>query len=59
MAELTLGRFGWEIDPFAEDGLDDMEDKVGSEENYLHIRIQQRNGRKSLTTLQGLGKGGW
>ncbi|KAG9048709.1 Eukaryotic translation initiation factor eIF-1 [Tulasnella sp. UAMH 9824] len=43
-------------DPFAADGLDDIEDKVGSEENYLHIRIQQRNGRKSLTTLQGLGK---
>ncbi|KAG9009686.1 Eukaryotic translation initiation factor eIF-1 [Tulasnella sp. 427] len=43
-------------DPFAEDGFDGMDDKVGSEENYLHIRIQQRNGRKSLTTLQGLGK---
>ncbi|KIO26221.1 hypothetical protein M407DRAFT_243788 [Tulasnella calospora MUT 4182] len=43
-------------DPFAEDGLDGIEDQVGSEENYLHIRIQQRNGRKSLTTLQGLGK---
>jgi len=22
--------------------------------NYVHIRIQQRNGRKSLTTVQGL-----
>ncbi|KMS94170.1 hypothetical protein BVRB_024100, partial [Beta vulgaris subsp. vulgaris] len=22
--------------------------------NYVHIRIQQRNGRKSLTTIQGL-----
>ncbi|KAG8954632.1 Eukaryotic translation initiation factor eIF-1 [Tulasnella sp. 424] len=43
-------------DPFADDGLDDIADQVGSEENYLHIRIQQRNGRKSLTTLQGLGK---
>ncbi|WFD35606.1 Eukaryotic translation initiation factor eIF-1 [Malassezia cuniculi] len=24
--------------------------------NYVHIRIQQRNGRKTLTTLQGLPK---
>ena len=22
--------------------------------NYIHIRLQQRNGRKSLTTIQGL-----
>ncbi|KAG8895223.1 Eukaryotic translation initiation factor eIF-1 [Tulasnella sp. 417] len=54
-ANLFVG-FGGNLDPFAEGGLDDLEDTVGSEENYLHIRIQQRNGRKSLTTLQGLGK---
>ncbi|KAI8321393.1 eukaryotic translation initiation factor SUI1 [Martensiomyces pterosporus] len=36
-------------DPFADTGEDDK--KV---DNYLHIRIQQRNGRKTLTTLQGL-----
>jgi translation initiation factor 1 len=30
---------------------------VGSQQNYIHIRIQQRNGRKTLTTLQGLPKG--
>lgn len=29
---------------------------VGSQENLIHIRIQQRNGRKSLTTIQGLPK---
>ena len=23
-------------------------------DNYVHIRIQQRNGRKSVTTIQGL-----
>ncbi|KAG8979616.1 Eukaryotic translation initiation factor eIF-1 [Tulasnella sp. JGI-2019a] len=44
------------FDPFAEEGdlLDD--DSVGAQ-NYLHIRVQQRNGRKTLTTLQGLPKG--
>ncbi|CAG9464084.1 unnamed protein product [Pedinophyceae sp. YPF-701] len=26
----------------------------GSSEEYIHIRVQQRNGRKSLTTIQGL-----
>jgi translation initiation factor 1 len=28
--------------------------KDGAKSNYVHIRIQQRNGRKSLTTVQGL-----
>lgn len=28
--------------------------KDGVKNNYVHIRIQQRNGRKSLTTVQGL-----
>ena len=46
------------IDPFADEGdpLDANQD-VGSQQNYIHIRIQQRNGRKTLTTLQGLPKG--
>lgn len=45
-------------DPFADEGdpLGSNQD-VGSTQNYLHIRIQQRNGRKTLTTLQGLPKG--
>ncbi|KAJ7046642.1 translation initiation factor SUI1 [Mycena alexandri] len=45
------------FDPFAEDGdpLGDSQD-VGSQSDYIHIRIQQRNGRKTLTTLQGLPK---
>ncbi|KAF7295046.1 Eukaryotic translation initiation factor 1 [Mycena indigotica] len=44
-------------DPFAEEGdpLGDSQD-VGSQADYIHIRIQQRNGRKTLTTLQGLPK---
>ena len=38
-----------------------MEDKKKASQvnNYVHIRIQQRNGRKTLTTLQGLPKGMW
>jgi translation initiation factor 1 len=44
------------VDPFAEEG--DLQDSnVGTQQNYIHIRIQQRNGRKTLTTLQGLPKG--
>ncbi|KAH7914959.1 translation initiation factor SUI1 [Hygrophoropsis aurantiaca] len=45
------------FDPFA-DGGDPLaaDQDVGSQQNYLHIRIQQRNGRKTLTTLQGLPK---
>ncbi len=39
-------------DPFA----GDVEEGVGgvSDSNLVHIRIQQRNGRKSLTTVAGL-----
>lgn len=46
------------FDPFADEGdpLGDAQN-VGSQQNYIHIRIQQRNGRKTLTTLQGLPKG--
>ncbi|KAJ5884981.1 eukaryotic translation initiation factor SUI1 [Penicillium taxi] len=40
-------------DPFAE-----AEEATGGDtsksEGYTHIRIQQRNGRKTLTTIQGL-----
>jgi len=45
------------FDPFAEEGdpLGDSQD-VGSQADYIHIRVQQRNGRKTLTTLQGLPK---
>ncbi|OBZ75048.1 Protein translation factor SUI1 [Grifola frondosa] len=45
------------FDPFADEGdpLSSTQD-VGSQQNYIHVRIQQRNGRKTLTTLQGLPK---
>lgn len=41
------------VDPFADANAEDS--GAGSKE-YVHIRIQQRNGRKSLTTVQGLKK---
>ncbi|KAF9996055.1 Eukaryotic translation initiation factor eIF-1 [Entomortierella chlamydospora] len=40
-------------DPFAD--LGDSADTV-EQKDYIHIRIQQRNGRKTLTTIQGLPK---
>ncbi|KAI5464321.1 translation initiation factor SUI1 [Mariannaea sp. PMI_226] len=39
-------------DPFAE-----ADEETGEQQktrDYIHIRIQQRNGRKTLTTVQGL-----
>ncbi|KAH7844655.1 hypothetical protein Vadar_030332 [Vaccinium darrowii] len=41
------------FDPFAE--ANDDSAATGAK-GYVHIRIQQRNGRKSLTTVQGLKK---
>ncbi|OAR01669.1 hypothetical protein LLEC1_03982, partial [Akanthomyces lecanii] len=42
-------------DPFAE--ADEDTGEVNKQtQNYIHIRIQQRNGRKTLTTVQGLPK---
>ncbi|EOD47051.1 translation initiation factor 3 [Neofusicoccum parvum] len=43
------------FDPFAEADEESGEAK-GQSQNYIHIRIQQRNGRKTLTTVQGLPK---
>ncbi|CAD6223618.1 unnamed protein product [Miscanthus lutarioriparius] len=42
-------------DPFAEANAGDSGSAAGSKD-YIHVRIQQRNGRKSLTTVQGLKK---
>jgi len=36
-------------DPFAEDN-----EAGASQDQVIHIRIQQRNGRKTLTTVQGI-----
>ncbi|AXA51113.1 translation initiation factor 1 [Malassezia restricta] len=50
-------------DPFADVGDDPAPEDIVEEKkktsqanSYVHIRIQQRNGRKTLTTLQGLPK---
>ncbi|CAF9912588.1 MAG: hypothetical protein GOMPHAMPRED_007701 [Gomphillus americanus] len=40
--------------PFAE--ADEDTGEVNQSQNYVHVRIQQRNGRKTLTTVQGLPK---
>ncbi|KAJ5692169.1 eukaryotic translation initiation factor eIF-1 [Penicillium macrosclerotiorum] len=42
------------FDPFAE--ADDDTGEPQETKDYIHIRIQQRNGRKTLTTVQGLPK---
>ncbi|KAJ1977339.1 Eukaryotic translation initiation factor eIF-1 [Dimargaris cristalligena] len=39
-------------DPFADIG----EENVTKQPDNIHIRIQQRNGRKTITTIQGLNK---
>ncbi|MBW0483994.1 hypothetical protein O181_023709 [Austropuccinia psidii MF-1] len=43
-------------DPFADVGDDHLISTQSATKapEYVHIRIQQRNGRKTLTTLQGL-----
>ncbi|KAK4485109.1 hypothetical protein RD792_007719 [Penstemon davidsonii] len=41
------------FDPFAEAN---VENSGAGTKEYVHIRVQQRNGRKSLTTVQGLKK---
>eukprot|EP01117_Protostelium_nocturnum_P020911 TRINITY_DN9723_c0_g1_i1.p2 TRINITY_DN9723_c0_g1~~TRINITY_DN9723_c0_g1_i1.p2 ORF type:complete len:113 (-),score=24.01 TRINITY_DN9723_c0_g1_i1:132-470(-) len=42
------------FDPFADSEADEF--GTSKTANYIHIRIQQRTGRKSLTTVQGLPK---
>ncbi|KAJ4981271.1 hypothetical protein NE237_032108 [Protea cynaroides] len=52
MSELDI-QIPTTFDPFAEANADDS--SAGTKE-YVHVRVQQRNGRKSLTTVQGLKK---
>eukprot|EP00898_Chlorokybus_atmophyticus_P007670 jgi/Chlat1/7904/Chrsp67S07347 len=51
MTDLEVQSFGG-FDPFA-----DAESEDSASKNYVHVRVQQRNGRKSLTTVQGLQQG--
>lgn len=39
------------LDPFADAF---RGDDTGTQDGLIHIRIQQRNGRKTLTTVQGI-----
>lgn len=42
-------------DPFAEQsGENANQEKLAQKQGAIHIRVQQRNGRKSLTTIQGV-----
>ena len=45
------------MDELEQEDLFNETKNVGSTESKIHIRIQQRNGRKSLTTIQGIDKG--
>ncbi|XP_024376860.1 uncharacterized protein [Physcomitrium patens] len=55
MLELSDTEIPASFDPFAEANVEDS--GVGSKgSGYVHVRVQQRNGRKSLTTVQGLKK---
>ncbi|KAI3633995.1 hypothetical protein MIR68_004686 [Amoeboaphelidium protococcarum] len=47
---VTFGTF----DPFANEKLESQEDATASSTSIIHLRIQQRNGRKTLTTITGL-----
>ncbi|PXF47411.1 Protein translation factor SUI1-like [Gracilariopsis chorda] len=48
--QALLGGVAAPFDPFADADGDDQVVTKG----FVHIRLQQRNGRKSLTTVQGL-----
>ncbi|KAL1410989.1 hypothetical protein Q8F55_001933 [Vanrija albida] len=58
----TISNLGPAFDPFAQ-GNDPfaeaaptkvIEKSVGSKADKIHIRLQQRNGRKTITTVQGI-----
>lgn len=36
------------------DAFEQLEDEEGSTQGFVHIRIQQRTGRKTITTVQGI-----
>jgi translation initiation factor 1 len=43
------------VDPFADAAAEDDVDKLqGNTDQQIHLRCQQRNGRKCITTVQGL-----
>lgn len=50
-AYIYVSLFIYILDPFA-DAIKGNDDDI--QDGLVHIRIQQRNGRKTLTTVQGL-----
>lgn len=36
------------------DAFEQLEDEEGTRQGFCHIRIQQRTGRKTITTVQGI-----
>ncbi|ODN75100.1 translation initiation factor SUI1 [Cryptococcus amylolentus CBS 6039] len=58
VAQTGVENLGPAFDPFAPvDDLNDtpsIEKAVGNKNDKIHIRLQQRNGRKTLTTIQGI-----
>lgn len=53
---LDVSNFGAPLDPFAKNDTSKEGGGGSSSGNLIHIRNQQRNGRKSVTTIQGLSK---
>jgi len=50
---------GGKLDPLAAANFDDEEEggekeAADAQKDFVHIRVQQRNGRKCITTIQGL-----
>jgi translation initiation factor 1 len=45
------------FDPFADEAADAGAGAGAGDDGRVHLRVQQRNGRKTLTTVQGLSKG--
>lgn len=36
------------------DAFEQLEEEEGTRQSFVHIRIQQRTGRKTITTVQGI-----
>jgi translation initiation factor 1 len=56
---MDISALGNAADPFADldaEGEDDVT-KAQETKDAIHLRIQQRNGRKCITTVQGLDQG--
>ena len=53
MDDSALG-LGGGFNPDFDDDKPDDKDDVGNKSEKIHLRVQQRNGRKSITTVQGL-----